>query len=255
MRRDGRGSRCLSLFAARDPPARQDAPTMPIAEITRAETSERARLLRVDSYDVTLDLTRGDEVFGSASVIRFGCREPGATSYVDLIAAGVHEITLNGAPVDVAGAVQGAQGRITLPPPPAGAGPARARGEQRVALPADAADLDLPERRGRRRVPARAGVAHHAEGPDGPARRRLPGVARRSPGRRRDLRDHPARSGLLYRAVPGRLPVRQVRPGLRARLQRGRHRERRLRGHLRRTAVPVPGHQRAARAAGDGDLA
>jgi aminopeptidase N len=89
---------------------------MPIAEITRAETSERARLLRVDSYDVTLDLTRGDEVFGSASVIRFGCREPGATSYVDLIAASVHEITLNGVPVDVDGAVQGARGRITLPP-------------------------------------------------------------------------------------------------------------------------------------------
>jgi aminopeptidase N len=89
---------------------------MPIAEITRAETSERARLLRVDSYDVRLDLTRGDEVFGSVSVIRFGCREPGATSYVDLIAATVHEITLNGVPVNVAGAVQGAQGRIALPP-------------------------------------------------------------------------------------------------------------------------------------------
>jgi aminopeptidase N len=89
---------------------------MPIAEITRAETSERARLLRVDSYDVTLDLTRGDEVFGSASAIRFGCREPGAASYIDLIAASVHEITLNGEPVDVAGAVQGPGGRITLPP-------------------------------------------------------------------------------------------------------------------------------------------
>src|SRR5580692_6756635 len=89
---------------------------MPIAEITRAETSVRARLLRVDSYDVTLDLTRGDKVFGSVSVIRFGCREPGATSYVDLIAASVHEITLNGVPVDVDGAVQGARGRITLPP-------------------------------------------------------------------------------------------------------------------------------------------
>ena len=99
---------------------------MPIAEITRAETSERARLLRVDSYDVALDLTRGDEVFGSASVIRFGCREPGASTYVDLIADSVHEITLNGVPVEVAGAVQregdgemgrwaGGGGRITLP--------------------------------------------------------------------------------------------------------------------------------------------
>jgi aminopeptidase N len=87
---------------------------MPIAEITRPETSERARLLRVDSYDIALDLTRGNDVFGSVSVIRFGCREPGAASYVDLIADTVHEITLNGAPVDVTAAA-GADGRITLP--------------------------------------------------------------------------------------------------------------------------------------------
>ena len=92
---------------------------MPIAEITRAETSERARLLRVHSYDVTLDLTRGDKVFGSVSVIRFGCLEPGATTYVDLIADSVHEITLNGVPVDVAWGVPDAAepgGRIALPP-------------------------------------------------------------------------------------------------------------------------------------------
>jgi len=60
---------------------------MQIAEITRAETSERARLLAVDTYAVTLDLTRGSEVFGSTSVIRFGCTEPGAATYVDLVAA------------------------------------------------------------------------------------------------------------------------------------------------------------------------
>ena len=53
---------------------------MPPAEITRAETAERARLLSVDSYAVSLDLTRGGEVFGSTSVLRFGCAEPGASS-------------------------------------------------------------------------------------------------------------------------------------------------------------------------------
>jgi aminopeptidase N len=40
---------------------------MPLVEITRGETAERARLLSIDSYDVSLDLTRGDEVFGSVS--------------------------------------------------------------------------------------------------------------------------------------------------------------------------------------------
>ena len=85
---------------------------MQIAEITRAETGERARLLTVDSYDVTLDLTRGSEVFGSTSVIRFGCAEPGAASYVDLVGNSVHEITLNGVPIDPAGAW--VNGRIAL---------------------------------------------------------------------------------------------------------------------------------------------
>jgi aminopeptidase N len=82
------------------------------AEITRAETSERARLLRVRDYDVTLDLTGGPGTFRSTSVIRFDCAEPGASSYADLIAADVTEIRLNGAPVDVAA---WADGRIALP--------------------------------------------------------------------------------------------------------------------------------------------
>jgi aminopeptidase N len=86
--------------------------SMQIAEITRAETSERARLLRIDAYNVTLDLTRGSEVFGSTSVIRFGCAEPGASSYVDLVADSVREITLNGTPIDPASTW--ADGRIAL---------------------------------------------------------------------------------------------------------------------------------------------
>ena len=86
---------------------------MPAAEITRAETSRRARLLRVRSYDVALDLTRGEKVFGSVSVIRFDCAEPGAASYADLVPHAVREITLNGVPLDPAAVC--AQGRITLP--------------------------------------------------------------------------------------------------------------------------------------------
>jgi aminopeptidase N len=85
---------------------------MSIAEITRSQTEERGRLLRVESYDVTLDLCRGAAVFGSTSVIRFSCREPGATSYVDLIAADVSEVTLNGRPIDPGRAYR--EGRITL---------------------------------------------------------------------------------------------------------------------------------------------
>jgi aminopeptidase N len=86
---------------------------MPPAEITRAETARRARLLRVRSYDIDLDFTRGEEVFGSASVVRFDCAEPGASSYIDLIAETVREVTLNGTRLDPAAAY--ADGRIALP--------------------------------------------------------------------------------------------------------------------------------------------
>src|SRR5580658_4137737 len=85
---------------------------MSSTEITRAECRERARLLRVRSYDVTLDLTR-EEAFGSVSVIRFDCAEPGAASHADLVAQAVHEIRLNGAWPDPAAAWSG--DRIALP--------------------------------------------------------------------------------------------------------------------------------------------
>jgi aminopeptidase N len=85
---------------------------MPIAEITRRETAERARLLQVQDYDIQLDLTRGDKLFRSTSVITFDCTEPGAATYADLVAAEVVEIRLNGRPIDPAAAY--ADGRIAL---------------------------------------------------------------------------------------------------------------------------------------------
>ncbi len=85
---------------------------MHIAEITRQETSERADLLTVDSYSVELDLTCGDKVFGSTSVIVFDCAEAGAATYADLVAETVHDITLNGVPIDPDSAC--ADGRIAL---------------------------------------------------------------------------------------------------------------------------------------------
>ncbi len=85
---------------------------MPIAEITKNETSQRARILRVDSYHVELDLTGGPETFRSVSVIKFDCVMPGADSYADLIAETVHEIMLNGTFTDPATAY--ADGRIAL---------------------------------------------------------------------------------------------------------------------------------------------
>jgi aminopeptidase N len=75
--------------------------------LTRAEAAERARLLTVGSYEVALDLTASETEFTSTSVVRFACSEPGATTFVDLIAAAVESIELNGIPLDPATAVRG----------------------------------------------------------------------------------------------------------------------------------------------------
>ncbi|GCE00932.1 aminopeptidase N [Embleya hyalina] len=74
---------------------------MPGTNLTRDEARERARILTVDSYDITLDLTGTGATFPSTTVVRFGCTEPGAATFVDLIAPEVHEITLNGTALDV----------------------------------------------------------------------------------------------------------------------------------------------------------
>ncbi|MFD0856900.1 aminopeptidase N, partial [Actinomadura adrarensis] len=82
--------------------------------LTRDEARERARLLTVDGYAVELDLTTGDERFGSTTVIRFGCAEPGASTFVDLHGAQVREVTLNGTALDP-GSYDDDKGRIPLP--------------------------------------------------------------------------------------------------------------------------------------------
>src|SRR5438309_6831950 len=67
--------------------------------LTRDEARERARLLTVASYDVHLDLTTAitdSPTFRSTSVARFTCREPGASTHVDITADSIVEATLNG---------------------------------------------------------------------------------------------------------------------------------------------------------------
>jgi aminopeptidase N len=89
-----------------------------VNNLHRDEAKERARLLDVSSYDVRLDLTDGsgekpgEDTFGSLTTIRFTCTEPGASTYVDLTAADVHAVTLNGETLDT-GLFDG--NRITLP--------------------------------------------------------------------------------------------------------------------------------------------
>ncbi|MFJ7899411.1 aminopeptidase N [Streptomyces sp. NPDC096198] len=81
---------------------------MPGENLSREEARERAALLSVDGYDVSLDLRSavgeapgdGPRTFRSVTTIRFRCAEPGATSFADLVAPGVTAVSLNGRDLD-----------------------------------------------------------------------------------------------------------------------------------------------------------
>jgi aminopeptidase N len=81
--------------------------------ITRAEAQERAAMLSVESYDVSLDLTQGPRTFSSTTVVTFRAASAGASSFIDAITDTVHEVTLNGVALDPAKVSNGA--RIHLP--------------------------------------------------------------------------------------------------------------------------------------------
>ncbi|MFJ5925392.1 aminopeptidase N [Kitasatospora sp. NPDC092948] len=71
---------------------------MPGTNLTREEARTRAALLHVDAYDIELDLSSAREggTFRSTTVVRFTATEPGASTFIDLVAPAVAEIVLNG---------------------------------------------------------------------------------------------------------------------------------------------------------------
>ncbi|GAA2659599.1 aminopeptidase N [Paractinoplanes durhamensis] len=76
--------------------------------MTQVEAADRARLLEVTGYDITLDLTDGygnpgDGTFRSTTVVTFRCTEPGADTFIETAAQTVRSATLNGAPLDLTG--------------------------------------------------------------------------------------------------------------------------------------------------------
>ncbi|MGW2620406.1 aminopeptidase N [Streptomyces sp. NPDC001500] len=82
---------------------------MPGENLSRDEARERAALLSVDGYDVSLDVRSavGDRAaeaeprtFRSVTTVRFRCNEPGASSFADLVAPSVTSVSLNGRDLD-----------------------------------------------------------------------------------------------------------------------------------------------------------
>ncbi|WP_190219127.1 aminopeptidase N [Streptomyces griseosporeus] len=90
---------------------------MPGENLSRDEARERAALLSVDGYEVSLDLRSavgeqdgdGPRTFRSVTTIRFRCAEPGASSFADLVAPSVTAVSLNGRDLDPGQVFDGAR--------------------------------------------------------------------------------------------------------------------------------------------------
>ncbi|MEV6592433.1 aminopeptidase N [Streptomyces acidicola] len=89
---------------------------MPGENLSRDEAQERAALLSVDGYEVSLDVrsavggTGGEpRTFRSVTTIRFRCSDPGATSFADLVAPSVTAVSLNGRDLDPSEVFDGAR--------------------------------------------------------------------------------------------------------------------------------------------------
>ncbi|MCI6583646.1 MAG: aminopeptidase N [Mobiluncus sp.] len=74
---------------------------MPGQNLTREEAANRSEIIVDAHYRVNLDLTKGDKIFESITEVDFQARE-GASTFIDLIADTVHEITLNDQSLDPA---------------------------------------------------------------------------------------------------------------------------------------------------------
>ena len=74
---------------------------MPGENLTRLEANVRADLLKVDSYEVSLDLTTSDKTFLSTTSVKFSANQIGASTFIDAITAEVHSVVLNGESLDV----------------------------------------------------------------------------------------------------------------------------------------------------------
>ncbi|MDT0544389.1 MULTISPECIES: aminopeptidase N [Streptomyces] len=83
--------------------------------LTRDEAQTRASLIEVHRYTIDLDLTRGDEIFGSTTTIRFTARETDVDTFAELKPAALHRAVLDGQelPLDNAADVI-AEGRLPL---------------------------------------------------------------------------------------------------------------------------------------------
>ncbi|MEF3403966.1 aminopeptidase N [Agromyces sp. CCNWLW203] len=84
---------------------------MPAADLTRIEAEQRAQVVRSPRYEIRLDLSGAGDTFRSETLVSFDA-EPGASTFIEACTTEVHEISLNGKPLDPAAVSDGT--RISL---------------------------------------------------------------------------------------------------------------------------------------------
>jgi aminopeptidase N len=72
---------------------------VPGDNLTRLEAQERKAIVDVSNYDITLDLTTGEETFRSTTVVTFTAT-PGSSTFIDAIIRTAHSVNLNGVELD-----------------------------------------------------------------------------------------------------------------------------------------------------------
>ena len=85
---------------------------VPGTNLTRVEAQQRASVVRSQSYEIALDLTTSSETFAALTTVKFA-GEPGADTFIDLIADSVESVELNGVALDPTEVF--ADSRIALP--------------------------------------------------------------------------------------------------------------------------------------------
>lgn len=89
---------------------------MPNQNLQRSEAAERSALITTHSYDVSLDVRSAPDPaqagYTSRSTVAFSAAKPGASTFLDFIAADVHSVVLNGVELPVPEVVDGARIRL-----------------------------------------------------------------------------------------------------------------------------------------------
>jgi aminopeptidase N len=73
---------------------------MPGNNLSRAEAADRSAHIKIHHYDVTLDVTTGEETFYSKSKVTFACSKPGYSTFIDAVGRRLISATLNGKLID-----------------------------------------------------------------------------------------------------------------------------------------------------------